>query len=198
MWGGRRHESESSACGGTQSHEREQSRVTTSSCSQAARDRGEKRRQCRNVGCHTSAVWGGASFPHALTTWCRAPSNWFFPLSPFCRGCSLNAVIRKGKCEVIAVTRHGGTGRTAEGKSALEGQLVHGELVGMDQPPVPRESRDGDGSAPPPALAPGFCFAAGTCSGRTALHFNSYVPQAHSALDTRNLGTRDKQVRGQV
>lgn len=42
MWGGRRHESESSACGGTQSHEREQSRVTTSSCSQAARDRGEK------------------------------------------------------------------------------------------------------------------------------------------------------------
>lgn len=64
-------------------------------------------------------------------------------------GCSLNTVAGKSKCEVIAVTRHGGTGRTAEGKSTLEGQLVHGELIGMDQPPVPGESRDGEGSAPP-------------------------------------------------
>lgn len=146
-----------------QNHEREESRVTNSSCSQAARNRGEKRRQFRNVGCHTSAPWGGASYPQALKTWCRAPSNWFFPFSLFShRGCSLNTVVGKSKCEVIVVTCHGVTGWTAEGKSTLEGQLVHGELIGMDQPPVPRESRDGEGSAPPAGPRPaGFCFAAG-------------------------------------
>lgn len=63
MGGGRRHESESSACGGTQSHEREQSRVTTSSCSQAARDRGEKRRQCRKCGVSHKCSLGWCFLP---------------------------------------------------------------------------------------------------------------------------------------
>lgn len=67
--------------------------------------------------------------------------------------CSLNSAVGEGEREVVAAARHGVTGRTADGQGTLEGQLVHRELVGVDQPPVPREHKDGRPVAP--ALAAG-------------------------------------------
>lgn len=62
------------------------------------------------------------------------------------------------------MARHGVTGRTADGKGTLKGQLVHCELVGVDQPPVSGESSEmATGSVGRAGLAPGApASAAGT------------------------------------
>lgn len=46
--------------------------------------------------------------------------------------CPLSTVVGEGEREVIAVPRRGVAGRAAGGKSTLQGQLVHCELVGVD------------------------------------------------------------------
>lgn len=57
--------------------------------------------------------------------------------------CPLSTVGGEGECEVVAAPRRGVAGRAAGGERALQGQPVRGELVGVDQPPVPEGAQRG-------------------------------------------------------
>lgn len=79
---------------------------------------------------------GAAFFPQTFETRSRGPAV------PSISPCALSTVAGEGEREVIAAPCRGVAGRAAGRKSTLQGQLVHCELVGVDQPPVPRGSRE--------------------------------------------------------
>lgn len=128
---GRRYKCESSACGSQSrewDHEKEQARQPP------AVHRPRERQvvaSAPRVASSPKPLKPGAEFLYCVQIH-KAGSSHF--------SCSLNSPVGEGESKVIAAARRGVTGRTADGKSALKGQLVHCELVGLDQPPVPRES----------------------------------------------------------
>lgn len=112
--------------------------LTTSSFPKAApekqRGRGGKQRQLRNLWVRPVHLVQSSSVVFLIHP------LWFFPFPPTPRrGAPLNTVLGKGERKVIVVARHG-VRCSADGQRALEGQPVHGKLVGVDQPAVSRGS----------------------------------------------------------
>lgn len=126
---------ESSVCG-SQSQERGTSAgksLTSPSC--AVTGGNGQGRAGRGKVHHASTR--GCFLPQTFETGSRGPVVLSISL------CPLRTVGGEGEREVIAVTRRGVAGGAAGGKSALQGQPVHSELVGVDQPPVPRGAQRG-------------------------------------------------------